>query len=84
MEEVSAKQPATANKKKVSFKEKLEFETLEKEIAAMEAEKQNIEEQLSNPDAAFDQLNILSKRIGEISTSLGNKESRWLELSELL
>lgn len=86
LEEVSLKQTASTagNKKKVSFKEKLEFETLEKEIAEMEAEKAKIEEQLSNPDGAFDQLNLLSKRIGEISTALEQKELRWLELSELL
>ncbi len=71
-------------KKKVGYKEKREFELLEKEIAALEAEKQQVEEQLSNPDAPFDQLNILSRRTMEIAASLEQKETRWLELSEMI
>jgi len=77
-------QPAPGNRKKASFKEKREFELLEKEIADLEAEKQQIEEQLSNADAPFDQLNLLSKRVGEISNLLNDKEMRWLELSEII
>jgi len=72
-----------AGKKKPTFKEKKEFEDLEKEIASLEAEKDKIEEQLSNPDESFEQLNLLSKRIGAISAELAQKELRWLELSEL-
>ncbi|MBV9963097.1 MAG: ATP-binding cassette domain-containing protein, partial [Parafilimonas sp.] len=74
-------QPSTANRK-LSYKEKREFEQLEKEIADLEAEKQNIEEQLSNPTAPFEQLNLLSHRINVISNELNQKEMRWLELSE--
>jgi ATP-binding cassette subfamily F protein uup len=74
-------QPSTANRK-LSYKEKREFEQLEKEIANLEAEKQSIEEQLSNPDAPFEKLNLLSHRINTISSELHQKEMRWLELSE--
>ena len=74
---------ATA-KRKPTFKEKREFEDLEKEIASLEAEKNKIEEQLSNPDEDFERLNLLSKRIGEITSELTQKELRWLELSELM
>lgn len=74
----------TANKKKLSFKEKKEFEDLEKEIASLETEKIKIEELLSNPEQSFEKLNLLSKRIGEISVALEQKELRWLELSELM
>jgi ATP-binding cassette subfamily F protein uup len=81
---VSSSQTATAIKKKVGFKEKREFELLEKEIADLETEKQQLEEQLSNTGAPFEQLNLLSKRIGEISTLLSDKEMRWLELSEMM
>jgi len=77
-------QAATAVKKKVGFKEKREFELLEKEIADLETEKQQLEEQLGDPGASYEQLNLISKRIGEISTLLENKEMRWLELSELM
>lgn len=77
-------QPVTGNKKKASFKEKREFELLEKEIANLEAEKQQIENQLSDAGAPYERLNILSKRIGEISSLLNEKEMRWLELSEMM
>lgn len=72
------------NKKKAGFKEKREFELLEKEIADLEAEKQQLEEQLGNPNAPYEQLNMISRRIGEISVLLGDKEMRWLELSEMM
>lgn len=81
---VNIPQIATATKKKVGFKEKREFELLEKEIADLETEKQQLEEQLGNPGAAFEQLNLISRRIGEISTLLSDKEMRWLELSEMM
>ena len=81
---VSSQQQITTVKKKPSFKEKREFESLEKEIADLETEKQQLEEQLSNPVAPFEQLNALSKRIGDISALLSDKEMRWLELSEMM
>jgi ATP-binding cassette subfamily F protein uup len=77
-------QPASGYKKKIGFKEKREFEMLEKEIADLETEKMQIEEELSNPGAPFDQLNVLSKRIGEIGIEISRKELRWLELSEMM
>ncbi|TDH20052.1 ABC transporter ATP-binding protein [Segetibacter sp. 3557_3] len=75
---------AATTLKKANFKEKREFEMLEKEIAELEAEKQQVEQNLSNPEAPFEQLNLLSKRIGEIDNALAQKEMRWLELSELM
>src|SRR5262249_29406422 len=53
----------TGNKKKPSFKEKREFELLEKEIDELEAEKQQIENQLSDSGAPYERLNLLSRRI---------------------
>ena len=82
--EVTSTQPINTTKKKAGFKEKREFEMLEKEIADLETEKQQLEEQLGNPTATYEQLNMASKRIGEISMLLENKEMRWLELSELI
>ncbi|MDB5230418.1 MAG: family ATP-binding cassette protein [Chitinophagaceae bacterium] len=69
--------------KKLSYKEKKEFDDLEKTIASLEAERSQLEEQLSNPEMPFEKLNLISKRIGEIASELSTKESRWLELSEL-
>ena len=77
-------QLATGNKKKAGYKEKREFELLQKEIADLQKEKQQLEEQLSNSDLPFEKLNEASKRIAELSSLLDEKEMRWLELSELI
>jgi ABC transport system ATP-binding/permease protein len=69
-------------KKKFSFKEKREFEMLEKEIPALEAEKKEVTEKLNSGTLPFETLQQLSLRIGEIEQLLEEKELRWLELSE--
>lgn len=71
-------------KKKAGFKEKREFELLEKEIAALETEKAQLENELSNPNLDFEKLHLKSNRIGEIAVLLEEKEMRWLELSEMM
>jgi ATP-binding cassette subfamily F protein uup len=72
-----------APKRQLSFKEKREFETLEKEIADLTKEKQVITEKLASGAAPFEELQQLSHRIGEVTQLLDEKEFRWLELSEL-
>ncbi|MFK7900639.1 MAG: ABC-F family ATP-binding cassette domain-containing protein [Cyclobacteriaceae bacterium] len=74
---------ATQEVKKASYKEKIEFETLEKEIADLELEKKKIEEELSNGGTDFDKISELSNKMGEINNTLEEKELRWLELSEI-
>ncbi len=81
---VAAADTASVEKKKAGFKEKREFELLEKEIPALEAERAAAEAQLANPELDYEKLHLLSKRIGEISAELEQKELRWLELSEIL
>lgn len=77
--------PTTApTKKKVSFKEKREFELLEKELEELNKEKASITEKLSTGDLPFDELQKSSERIAEITILLDEKELRWLELSELM
>lgn len=71
-------------KKKVSYKEKREFETLQEEIAKLEKEKEQVQEKLNSGSAGFEELQQLANRIGEITASLDEKEMRWLELSELM
>ncbi|MFN9491667.1 MAG: ABC-F family ATP-binding cassette domain-containing protein [Sphingobacteriales bacterium] len=71
-------------KKKPSFKEKREFEILEKEIASLNKEKSSITERLSTGNMVFEELQKLSHRIGEINRDLDQKEMRWLELSEIM
>lgn len=75
---------AVAEKKKASFKEKFEYEQLEKEIAALEEEKKNITEKLNTPDTTPDELLKLSSRIGEVINLLEEKGMRWLELAEMM
>jgi ATP-binding cassette subfamily F protein uup len=73
---------ATIEKKKLSYKEKREFELLEKEIADLEKEKHLITEKLNSSLTPFDELQKLAVRTGEITQLLDEKELRWLELSE--
>ena len=67
--------------KKLSFKEKFEFETLEKELPALQEEKKKLEEKM-NGNLPYDELQKASDRISEIISALDEKEMRWLELSE--
>lgn len=69
-------------KKKLSYKEQREFESLEKELIDLEREKSEITSQLSSNRVPFDELQKLSERMGEISALIDEKELRWLELSE--
>lgn len=70
--------------KKVSFKEKREYELLEKEIEALTKEKEAVTLQLGEGTLGFEELEQLSRRIGEITALLDEKEMRWLELSEMM
>jgi ATP-binding cassette subfamily F protein uup len=71
-------------KKKLSFKEKAEFEELEKSIAKLEAEKIKITEQLNSSTDNHDDILKWSAEIGEIIKQLDEKGMRWLELSEVI
>ena len=68
--------------KKLSFKEKLEFETIEKEMPALQKEKALLEEKMNSGNLNFEDLQKAAARIGEIVNLLDEKEMRWLELSE--
>lgn len=73
-----------ATKRKPSFKEKHEFEALEKEIAQLEAEREQLILEMSNPDMNYDTIERISKRLVQITNELETKEMRWLELSEIM
>ena len=75
---------AAPAKRKLSFKEKREFEQLEKDMPALEAEKTAVTERMALPGLAYDEIQKLSVRITEITTALEEKEMRWLELSEFM
>jgi ATP-binding cassette subfamily F protein uup len=85
-EPVDTPQQATtssSSKRQLTFKEKREFELLEKEIADLTREKAIITEKLTSGNTAFEELQKISQRIGEVTQLLDEKEFRWLELSEL-
>ena len=71
------------DKRKKSFKEKREFEQLEKEIAELETEKVQIEELLCSGTLSVDELTEKSKRLPEVNDLIDEKTMRWLELSEI-
>ena len=70
-------------KRKMSFKEKREFEQLEKDIATLEDEKKQIEDALSSGTLSVDEITQMSKRLPLLNDELDEKSMRWLELSEL-
>ncbi len=69
-------------KKKLTFKEKLEFENLEKEIFALEEQKAEIEQQLSSGTLHTEKIHVLSKQLSEMIHDIDSKTKRWMELSE--
>lgn len=73
----------SGSKRQLTYKEKREFESLEKDIPELTLEKEKISEKLNSGNTPFEELQALSHRIGEISRLLDEKEMRWLELSEL-
>ncbi|HRQ50865.1 MAG TPA: ATP-binding cassette domain-containing protein, partial [Agriterribacter sp.] len=79
---VTKGQEPAPEKRKPSYREKREFELLEKEIAALEEEKKEITHRLNSGDMPFGELQQYANRIGELSQLLDHKELRWLELSE--
>ncbi len=71
------------DKRKMSFKEKREYEQLEQEIADLEQEKKSIEDLLCSGTLSVDELTEKSKRLPIINDLVDEKTMRWLELSEI-
>ena len=76
-------EPKAPDRKKLSFKEKQEFEALEKEIPQLEAEKADIEKQLASGTLSSDEIIKASQHFGELGDIIDEKTMRWLELSEI-
>ena len=70
-------------KRKLTYKEKREFEQLEKEIADLEAEQHALEEALCSGTLSVEELTEKSKRLPLLKDELDEKSMRWLELSEI-
>jgi ATP-binding cassette subfamily F protein uup len=79
----SAKPMRDGIKRKMTFKEKREFEQLEKGIDDLEKEKKQIEQALSSGTISVDEITTLSKQLPLLNDELDAKSMRWLELSEI-
>ena len=83
---VTNQQPITNNqqpKKKLSFKEQRELETIEKEMPELEKKRAEILEKLNN-EADYEKIATLSAELEKVSEKLEEYEMRWLELQEIL
>lgn len=72
------------NKRKMTYKEKREYEQLTQEIEKLTDEQKKLEEALCSGTLSVEELTEKSKRLPEIKDELDEKEMRWLELSEML
>ena len=70
-------------KRKLSYKEKREFEQLEEEIIQLEEEQKTLENALSGSELSVEEITEKSKRLACLKSELDEKSFRWLELSEL-
>ena len=71
------------SKRKMTYKEKMEFAQLEKDIAALEEEQHKIEEELCSGKLSVEELTEKSKRLPILKEEIDVKSMRWLELSEI-
>ncbi len=71
------------NRRRLSYKEKVEMAQLEKDIAALESEQQQLEEALCSGTLSIEALTEKSKRLPALKDELDEKSMRWLELSEI-
>ena len=72
------------NKRKMSYKEKREYEQLTQEIDKLTEEQKKLEETICSGTHSVEELTEKSKRLPEIKDELDEKEMRWLELAEML
>ena len=70
-------------KRKLSYKEKREFEQLEEEIIQLEKEQKALEDALSGSELSVEEITEKSERLASLKNELDEKSFRWLELSEL-
>jgi ATP-binding cassette subfamily F protein uup len=82
--EAKAEAKAEASKNKLSFKDKFEYDQLEKEIPQLEKEKAELEIQLADAGTDHEALLKVTDRLGKLVQELDAKSMRWLELGEML
>ena len=74
----------TEGKRKLTYNEKKEYDTIESLIDALEQEKRNIGVQFNDPDLNPEKIKELGMRIKEIDDEIADKTARWMELAELI
>ena len=84
VEEKLTDQPAPVAKRKLSFKEKFEYEQLEKEIEQLEAEKIMLTEKLNSANGHYEELRKSTEAFNIVIKKLEERTIRWLELAELI
>ena len=80
--EEKSQRPEKEVKRRLTFKERKEFEALDAEIPALEAEKKELETAMSSGTLSTEELLAKSARITALIEELDEKTMRWLELSE--
>jgi ABC transport system ATP-binding/permease protein len=81
---VEVKKEVVNSNRKLSFKEKMEFEQIEKDMESLEEEKGKLTLVLSSPDSSNDDLMKAGQRLSVVVSELEEKTDRWLELSEFV
>ena len=67
---------------KMTYKEKLEFDTIQKSIPGLEKQKEGLMEKLNDSNLTYDVITKISEELATVNHALENAEIRWLELSE--
>lgn len=71
------------SRRRMSYKEKREFEQLEKDIASLEQQQHEIEEALCSGTLSVEELTEKSRLLPKLKEEIDEKSMRWLELSEI-
>ena len=71
-------------KRKLTYKEKKEYDTIESVIDTLEQEKVSIGEQFNDPSIDTEKIKDLGVRIKELDDEIAQKTDRWMELAELI
>ena len=83
-DKVVVKNKVAEEKRKLTYNEKKEYDTIESVIDALEQEKTTIGVQFNDPDLNPEKMKELGKRIKEIDDEITEKTDRWMELAELM
>lgn len=80
----TVKQNEPETKKKISYKDKFEFEKLDKEIPELEEKKRSLSEKLNDPKLDYSEIESISNELTELVDDLEMKTMRWMELADLM